>query len=73
MDKIEKIPEVERLDTEQLVKDMQKTGLDAHYIDSTDKIVEYISAQCKKGDVVLIMSNGGFDNIHDKLLKQLKG
>jgi UDP-N-acetylmuramate: L-alanyl-gamma-D-glutamyl-meso-diaminopimelate ligase len=37
----------------------------------TDDIIDYLSHSLQAGDHVLIMSNGGFDSIHTKLLKQL--
>jgi UDP-N-acetylmuramate: L-alanyl-gamma-D-glutamyl-meso-diaminopimelate ligase len=38
---------------------------------TTDQIIEYLAETQKKGDRIVIMSNGGFENIHEKLLKTL--
>jgi UDP-N-acetylmuramate: L-alanyl-gamma-D-glutamyl-meso-diaminopimelate ligase len=35
------------------------------------EIVETIATEGRAGDLVVIMSNGGFDGIHDKLLARL--
>ena len=43
----------------------------AFYFEKTDDLVDNIAATSKRGDVLLIMSNGGFDNIHERLLETL--
>lgn len=40
--------------------------------DQTDEVVNYLVHQLKSGDHVVMMSNGGFDNIHTKLLNALR-
>ena len=37
-----------------------------------DAFVAVIAAEAKSGDHILVMSNGGFGGIHDKLLAKLK-
>ena len=68
---LEKIPENERFSSEQLVADLQKRGKEASFFTSTDAIIDYVVSQAKTDDVLLIMSNGGFDNIHRRLLDSL--
>ena len=68
---LEKIPENCRFSSEKLVGDLQKQGIDASYFQDTDAIVDFVGASAKAGDVVLVMSNGGFDNIHERLLEIL--
>jgi UDP-N-acetylmuramate: L-alanyl-gamma-D-glutamyl-meso-diaminopimelate ligase len=46
-------------------------GEKAVVIDELDALVEAIAAAAKPGDHILVMSNGGFGGIHDKLLKHL--
>ena len=41
------------------------------YIPQTDDIVRTVSKQARGGDLVIVMSNGGFDDIHQKLLDAL--
>jgi UDP-N-acetylmuramate: L-alanyl-gamma-D-glutamyl-meso-diaminopimelate ligase len=66
------LPDAERLSTDQLIADLKASGIDARHIPNTDDIVAAVSRESKEGDVVIIMSNGGFDNIHQKLLAALE-
>mgnify|MGYP006284410521 FL=1 len=68
---IEKIPEGERVCAKKMARDIFRLGVSAYYFGSTDDIVDYMKKTAKKGDVLLIMSNGGFDNIHARLLNAL--
>ena len=68
---LEKIPVDERFSSEKLVADLQQRGKDAHFFEDTDAIVEFLVARTVPGDLILVMSNGGFDNIHEKLLDRL--
>ena len=65
------LPEDERLSTEGVITDLANAGVDARYIPHTDEIVRTVSREAKDGDLVIVMSNGGFDNIHQKLLDAL--
>ena len=65
------LPEAERLSTEQLVADLAARGQRARHIDTVDEIVAAITAEHRPGDVVVLMSNGGFGGIHHKLLQAL--
>ncbi|MBA3785038.1 MAG: UDP-N-acetylmuramate:L-alanyl-gamma-D-glutamyl-meso-diaminopimelate ligase [Acidobacteria bacterium] len=60
------------LDTEELVKDIALTGKPSFSLPDADSIVEHLAPELKAGDVVAIMSNGGFGAIHDKILNILK-
>jgi len=56
-----------------LVQDLRnKHDLTAMAFDTTEEILEYLAPLLKKGDVVAILSNGGFDNIHTRLIEQIK-
>jgi len=68
---LEKIPPEERFSSKQLVDDLNRRGLDAHYFENTDEIIAFIINDARSGDVILVMSNGGFDNIHERLLEKL--
>jgi UDP-N-acetylmuramate: L-alanyl-gamma-D-glutamyl-meso-diaminopimelate ligase len=61
------------LDLEQLVRDIASSGKGAKQLKDADAIVSDLAPRMKKGDVVLIMSNGGFGGIHQKLLDALAG
>ena len=66
------LPEDQRLSVDQLVGDLVKVGRSARHIHGVDAIVETIVAERKEGDVVLVMSNGGFGGIHRKLITALQ-
>ncbi len=60
------------LDVDELVTEIDSAGTPAHCLDGADSIVAHLAPQLRAGDTVAIMSNGGFDRIHDKLLDALK-
>jgi UDP-N-acetylmuramate: L-alanyl-gamma-D-glutamyl-meso-diaminopimelate ligase len=66
------LPEDERLSAEQIVADLRDSGVDARYIPAVDEIVRTVAKEAREGDLVVVMSNGGFDNIHQKLLSALE-
>jgi UDP-N-acetylmuramate: L-alanyl-gamma-D-glutamyl-meso-diaminopimelate ligase len=66
------LPEEQRLSVEQLVEDLKTAGTDARYIPAVDDIVRAVAAEARDGDLVVVMSNGGFDDIHRKLLSALE-
>ncbi len=65
------IPETTRFSAQQLVDDLIKGGKAACYFPDTETIIDYITQTAQPGDVIVIMSNGGFDNIHQRLLNSL--
>lgn len=71
MARLEQIPEGERLNPEQVVEDIRKAGVEAHYEDGTDAVLECTAGLARPGDVVIIFSNGGFDGLHGRLLERL--
>ena len=68
---LKKIPEGQRFSSQQLVEDLKKRGKAADYFTDTDGIIAFLSKEAMAGDVILVMSNGGFDNIHARLLERL--
>jgi UDP-N-acetylmuramate: L-alanyl-gamma-D-glutamyl-meso-diaminopimelate ligase len=68
---LEKIPPGHRFSSRRLVSDLKSRGKDAHYFPDTDAIIEFLFKTAKPRDLILIMSNGGFDNIHQRLLDRL--
>ena len=68
---MEKIPPEERFSSQRLVEDLKKKGLNASYFPNTDLLLEALVDKVQSGDVILFMSNGGFDNIHQRLLERL--
>lgn len=61
------------MDPAELVAGLRAEGVDASYIPEVDDIVTAVVSGAEIGDVVLIMSNGGFGGIHTKLLTGLEG
>jgi len=70
--RLEQIPEDERLKPEKVVAAIAKAGVPAFYEQSADTIVDRIIPMLQPKDVVVVFSNGGFDNIHEKLLMRLR-
>jgi UDP-N-acetylmuramate: L-alanyl-gamma-D-glutamyl-meso-diaminopimelate ligase len=66
------LPEEQRLSVEQLVSDLKSAGKDARFIPQVDDIVSTVSKEARDGDLVIVMSNGGFDDIHRKLLDSIE-
>ena len=60
------------LDVDELVEDIKLQGKPAMSFPDADAIVEHLAPELKDGDVVAIMSNGGFGGIHDKILNILR-
>lgn len=58
----------ELLNVEKLVADIAATGKPATTLPDADAIVEHLAPEMRDGDVIAVMSNGGFGGIHDKLL-----
>jgi UDP-N-acetylmuramate: L-alanyl-gamma-D-glutamyl-meso-diaminopimelate ligase len=68
---LSKIPAGQRFSAPLLVADLKKRGKNAHYFETTDAIIDFVAAEAVPGDAVLVMSNGGFDDIHTRLLARL--
>ncbi|MEO8435093.1 MAG: UDP-N-acetylmuramate:L-alanyl-gamma-D-glutamyl-meso-diaminopimelate ligase [Pyrinomonadaceae bacterium] len=60
------------LNTQQLITDVAAQGKPAFAISGAEEIVDHLAPQLQEGDVVAIMSNGGFGGIHEKLLTMLR-
>jgi UDP-N-acetylmuramate: L-alanyl-gamma-D-glutamyl-meso-diaminopimelate ligase len=68
---LEKIPEHERFSSQELVDMLKQKGQDAHFFETTDQIIDFVINTAQANDLIIVMSNGGFDNIHVRLLEQL--
>jgi UDP-N-acetylmuramate: L-alanyl-gamma-D-glutamyl-meso-diaminopimelate ligase len=60
------------LDTGELIEAISQQGKPAFALPDADQIVTHIVPELREGDVVAIMSNGGFGGIHDKILAGLE-
>ncbi len=67
-----KLPEPERLSVPELVRDIKCAGGSARDAASIDDIVSVVVREHQPGDLVVMMSNGGFGGIHQKLLTALR-
>ena len=70
--KSEAIPEAERLDLKRVAGEIQKRGKPARVLADADAIVDAIAPELRAGDVVAILSNGGFGGIYEKLPERLR-
>jgi UDP-N-acetylmuramate: L-alanyl-gamma-D-glutamyl-meso-diaminopimelate ligase len=69
--KQENIPAAERLHPEAVVRALAAQGHPAMLAANVEEIVEHVAAGAHEGDVVAILSNGGFDGIYEKLPARL--
>ena len=65
------ISQKDKFSTRQLVADIEKKGIEAYYFENSEGVIRFLLTKLKQDDLVLIMSNGGFDNIHVKLLEKI--
>ncbi len=65
------IPENERLSREKLVADISSLGVKARHFEDVQEVLAFLVPKLAAEDLVLIMSNGGFDNIHTRLLEMI--
>ena len=67
------VPPDQLFSSVKLVQDLDAQGTSAHYFAETAHIIDYLEEFSETGDVIAILSNGGFDNIHERLLSTLRG
>jgi UDP-N-acetylmuramate: L-alanyl-gamma-D-glutamyl-meso-diaminopimelate ligase len=68
----EAVPENERLELPELAAEIQRNGRRARLLADADAIVETVAPEMRSGDVVAILSNGGFGGIYEKLPARLQ-
>jgi UDP-N-acetylmuramate: L-alanyl-gamma-D-glutamyl-meso-diaminopimelate ligase len=66
------LAESQRLSIPRLIGDLQARGRSARSPESIDQIIDIIVTEHRPGDLVVLMSNGGFGGIHHKLLHALR-
>jgi UDP-N-acetylmuramate: L-alanyl-gamma-D-glutamyl-meso-diaminopimelate ligase len=69
--RLEQLPENDRLDPQRVVSDIAALGKPAYYEAGVEHIVERLKQETLPGDLITVFSNGGFDNIHERLLRAL--
>ena len=68
----EKVPDGELLDVESVIENLSSRGKEAFIGLSSDDIVNKLIPLTSSGDTIVVLSNGGFGGIHEKLLEALK-
>jgi len=68
----DRIPEPERLHPDEVVRALIDAGTPAELLPDANAIVESIAPRLASGDVVVMLSNGGFDGIYEKLPARLR-
>ncbi len=71
VENINKVAPEERLDEDLLQQEITAAGTECYFAKSVDDIVAHVVTHVHPGDVLLVMSNGGFGGIHGKLLSAL--
>ena len=69
--RLDQLAPADRLNPEKVVADIAAKGKPAFYEPTADAIIEKLKPLAQSGDVVVVFSNGGFDDIHTKLLERL--
>jgi UDP-N-acetylmuramate: L-alanyl-gamma-D-glutamyl-meso-diaminopimelate ligase len=70
--KPEAVPLHERLDPANVIKGLNASGKPSRVLATADEIVEHIAPELRPGDVVGILSNGGFGGIYEKLPARIR-
>jgi len=68
----EAIPENERLELPGLAAEVQQHGRPARLLADADAIIQTVAPELRSGDIVAILSNGGFGGIYEKLPARLR-
>ncbi|TAJ99753.1 MAG: UDP-N-acetylmuramate:L-alanyl-gamma-D-glutamyl-meso-diaminopimelate ligase, partial [Candidatus Manganitrophaceae bacterium] len=69
----EKIPAEHRLNPEQIISELVAAGKGALFLSTPDQIVSELVKGVEPGDLVCVMSSGGFGGVHQKLIAALNG
>jgi UDP-N-acetylmuramate: L-alanyl-gamma-D-glutamyl-meso-diaminopimelate ligase len=69
VDHPERAPVGRRFSVERLVEDLRARGREALHVPEVQDIVAHLAAEARSGDIFLVMSNGAFGGIHDRLLQ----
>jgi UDP-N-acetylmuramate: L-alanyl-gamma-D-glutamyl-meso-diaminopimelate ligase len=70
--RIDDVPSADRLDPEKVVIELIRRGRSARFLPEVSTILESLASGTSPGDVVVIMTNGGFENLHTRLLDALE-
>ena len=67
----EKFEPEDRLDPEAVAHAVRAAGRESFSEPDTDAIIARLKPLVQDGDTIVVLSNGGFDGIHDRLLREL--
>ena len=67
----EKLPPDVRLDPKRLVADIESNGTSALYFETNQALIDYVIQNAAPGEKLIVMSNGAFDGIHERILEGL--
>jgi len=68
----ERVPDAVRLDAAAVIADVASRGIPAWILPGAPEIARHVAGRAEAGDVVVAMSNGSFDGLHDLLLAELR-
>ena len=68
----EKVPMEHRLNPEKLALDISTAGTPCRYIPGQPDLIDYVLTNVRPGDKLILMSNGSFEGLHDKILERLR-
>jgi UDP-N-acetylmuramate: L-alanyl-gamma-D-glutamyl-meso-diaminopimelate ligase len=68
----DKVPVDEQLDVQAIVEDLQAQGVDAHASKDVGELVGMVTNEARRGDLVLVMSNGAFGGFIPKFMERLR-
>lgn len=67
-----KVQKNDRLCVDTLVNDIAQQGCLSYLGKNTEDIINFVSSKAKPSDIIAVMSNGGFDGIHQKIITRLQ-
>ncbi|MFH1759586.1 MAG: UDP-N-acetylmuramate:L-alanyl-gamma-D-glutamyl-meso-diaminopimelate ligase [bacterium] len=67
------IPDQERFNIKSAICFLKENGVPARTFPSVENIADYAAEHSKPGDIIICMSNGSFENIHNRILRKIKG
>jgi len=69
----DRIPQTERLSPAEVVNEINRSSGDSRavFIEKPNDIPLYVAQEAQSGDVILVMSNGGFDGVQEKIFQAL--
>jgi UDP-N-acetylmuramate: L-alanyl-gamma-D-glutamyl-meso-diaminopimelate ligase len=60
------------MSVETIVERLNADGIHAEQIDDVDAIADVVARDAQPDDVILVMSSGSFDGVHEKILERLR-